>query len=152
MPAPRRITVRDLAGIDLREPVLTEEDLSGYFKGWELFNRQEYWHAHEAWEAVWMRHPEPSRLFFEGIIQLAAAYHLLIAKRRHGGMMGNFAKAEEKLRLFGGMFLGVDVRGLLDGISTARMEIGRFGAGRLEEFSPALLPRVTCSLRAPQKV
>jgi len=154
MPAPPRITVKDVAGVQLHEPVLTGEDTSDYLRGWELFSCTKYWHAHEAWEAVWKRHPEPSRLFFEGIIQLAAAYHLLTVKRLYRGTMGNFAKAEEKLRLLEGMFpgvdvaafLGVDVRLLLQDISAARTEIERVGAHRLEEFSPALLPHVACIL------
>ncbi len=148
MPAPPRITVQDVAGRDLPEPALTDVDIADYLTGWELFNRKRYWHAHEAWEAVWKRHPEPSRLFFEGIIQLAAAYHLLTVKRRYRGMMGNFAKAEEKLRLFGrrSRCLGVDVHALLQHITAAHVEIERVGAGALEDFSPALLPCVACSL------
>jgi hypothetical protein len=173
MPAPARITVRDVAAGDLREPALTNVDREDYLAGWELFNRGEYWHAHEAWEAVWKRHPEPWRLFLEGIIQLAAAYHLLTVKRRFSGMMGNFAKAEEKLRLFErvppdagmkagmeseplvvranypGSFLGVDVRALLRGIEAARRETERLGARNLEEFPTALLPRVVCALPSP---
>lgn len=148
MPAPARTTVRDVVGQDLDEPVLTDADIVHYLTGWELFNRMQYWRAHEAWEAVWKRHPEPSRLFFQGIIQLAAAYHLLTVKRRYRGMMGNFAKAEEKLKLFGerSRFLGVDVRALLQHVTSARTELGRVGAGDLENFPPALLPRVTCAL------
>jgi len=69
-------------------------------------------------------------------------------------MMGNFAKAEEKLRLFEGMFpgvdaaafLGIDVRLLLQNIIVARAEVERVGARRLEEFSPALLPHISCAL------
>jgi predicted metal-dependent hydrolase len=146
MPAPPKVRVKDVDGGALREPPLTDADVSDYLRGWNLFNRGEYWHAHEAWEAVWKRHPEPSRLFFEGIIQLAAAYHLLTVKRRHSGTMGNFSKAESKLRLFDGTFLGVDVRALLLSVGDARQEIERLGAGRLDEFPPALLPKVACAL------
>lgn len=159
MAAPPRITVADIAGIDLREPVLTDEDITEYLRGWELFNHREYWHAHESWEAVWKRHPEPPRLFFEGIIQLAAAYHLLTVKQRYRGTMGNFAKAEEKLRLFEGrtpkvdaaVFLGVDVRALLRGIAAARKEIGRVGGLRLHEFPPRMLPYVVCALPSARR-
>ena len=30
------------------------------------------WHAHESWK-IWLRHTEDERLFFQGIIQHAAA-------------------------------------------------------------------------------
>ena len=130
---------------------------SDYLTGWELFNRKEYWHAHEAWEAVWKRHPEPSRLFFEGIIQLAAAYHLLTVKRRYRGMMGNFAKAEEKLRLFGETIAG---RGVAFRESTCTLllqHITRSARGNREgrrrsgsRISRRHLPYVACSLTFPR--
>lgn len=124
------------------EPPLTDEDWREYERGWRLFNEQEYWHAHEAWENVWKRRPEESRIFFQGIIQLAAALHLLIVKRRYGGMMGNFEKAEQKLKMFSPRFLGVDVNTLLRFIATARTEIRRIGSGSLELFDRQLLPVV----------
>jgi hypothetical protein len=152
MRAPPRITVRDGAGRDLSEPALTDADIRDYLTGWELFNRKHYWHAHEAWEAVWKRHPEPSRLFFEGIIQLAAACHLLAGAVRYRGTVGNFAKAEERLKLFGerGRFLGVDVHALLQHIRAAQIELERVGAGGLRNVSPGLLPRVACTLTSPR--
>lgn len=126
----------------LLEPELSPNDWQDYEEGWRLFNAREFWHAHEAWERVWQRCHEESRIFFQSIIQLAAAYHLLLVKRRYGGMMRNFEKAEEKLRLFPTTFLGVDVHALLDAIEGAREEIERIGEGNLAAFDPAQLPRV----------
>jgi hypothetical protein len=138
----RKHSVHDIAPALLVEPALTDEDWREYERGWRLFNEQEYWHAHEAWENVWKRRPEESRIFFQGIIQLAAALHLLIVKRRYGGMMGNFEKAEKKLRMFPPRFLGVDVTKLLSFIAIARKEILRIGSGSLELFNRQLLPVV----------
>jgi len=138
----RKHSIHDITPALLVEPVLTDEDWREYERGWRLFNEQEYWHAHEAWENVWKRRPEESRIFFQGIIQLAAALHLLMVKRRYGGMMGNFEKAEKKLRLFPPCFLGVDVNKLLSFIAIARKEILRIGSGSLELFNRQLLPVV----------
>ncbi len=43
----------------------------------ELFNRGRFWHAHEAWEVVWLAERGEEREFLQGLIQLAAAYHHL---------------------------------------------------------------------------
>lgn len=126
----------------LVEPALSREDWIDYVEGWRLFNGHHFWHAHEAWESVWKRRPEESRIFFQGIIQLAAAYHLLVVKQRYGGMMKNFEKAEEKLRLFPSPFLGVNVGQLLTAIWNARVEIARNGAESLERFDLSLVPTV----------
>lgn len=127
---------------ELTEPEMDAADWQDYEKGWRLFNAREFWHAHEAWESVWKRRPEESRIFFQGIIQLSAAYHLLVVKQRYGGMMRNFEKAEEKLRLFPATFLGVDVHFLLDAIECARKEIARIGLDNLASFDRSLIPTV----------
>lgn len=121
---------------------MSAEDWSNYEEGWRLFNDRQFWQAHEAWENVWKRRPEESRIFFQGIVQLAAAYHLLLVKKRYGGMMRNFDKAEEKLKLFPSYFLRVDVAKLLRAIGVAREEVLRNGSGDLHRFDISLIPTV----------
>ena len=44
--------------------------------GVRLFNGLEFWHAHESWEELWLEEDDDDRvLFYQGLIQLAAAYH-----------------------------------------------------------------------------
>lgn len=122
---------------------MSPEDWREYEEGWRLFNERQFWRAHEAWESVWKRRPEESRIFFQGLIQLAAAYHLLLVKQRYVGMMRNFEKAEEKLRLFPPTFLKTNIRQLLASIDDARAEIAQIGANSLGLFNPALIPIMT---------
>ncbi len=122
---------------------MASEDWREFKEGIHLFNEQRFWHAHEAWENVWKRRPEESRIFFQGIIQVAAAYHLLLAKNRFGGMMKNFAKAEEKLRLFPDHFLGLSISQLLSAIQDSRKEAERLGAERLDRFDLTSIPVLT---------
>ncbi|MBX2991277.1 MAG: DUF309 domain-containing protein [Bacteroidetes bacterium] len=143
----RKKSVSEIDVALLSEPELSFEDWKEYEEGWRLFNERQFWHAHEAWENVWRRRPEESRIFFQGIIQLAAAYHLLVVKKRYGGMMRNFEKAEEKLKLFPPFFLGVDVDGLLQAIKRARAEIRRVGAEHLADCDLSVIPVV--SIRLP---
>lgn len=140
-----RKSVDQIDRVQLTEPHLDEEEWKSYVQGWQLFNERKFWHAHEAWENVWKRHSSESRIFFQALIQLAAAYHLLAIPRRYNGMMRNFAKAEEKLKLFPATFLGVDVKALLDAIDAARGVISRIGRDHLDMFPlshiPAVIPR-----------
>ena len=43
--------------------------------GISLFNATEFWHAHEAWEELWLAAEGDRKQFLQGLIQLAAAYH-----------------------------------------------------------------------------
>ncbi len=127
---------------EIEEPDLSVEQRNMYWDGWDLFNKGKFWHAHEAWEEVWKQRPEKSRIFFQGIIQLAAAYHLL-AQGRHGGMTKNFDKAEKKLRLFPDVFLQTNVKLLLVAIERARVEVRRIGHAHLDKFDMTLIPKIT---------
>ena len=139
---PRKKTAAEVQSATLTEPALTDEDWRDYAEGWRLFSERRFWHAHEVWESIWKRHPEDSRIFFQGIIQFAAAYHLLLVKKRYGGMMRNFEKAEEKLKLFGGMYLRVDVAHLLNAINEARIEVARIGQDHLDRFDVSIIPTI----------
>jgi len=44
-------------------------------EGVRLFDRGEYWHAHEAWERAWRLERGTDRHYLKGLIQFAAALH-----------------------------------------------------------------------------
>ncbi len=138
----RKKSVSEIDPALVAEPEMSADDWRDYEEGWRLFNERQFWHAHEAWENVWKRRPEESRIFFQGIVQLAAAYHLLLVKKRYGGMMRNFEKAEEKLKLFPSFFLRVDVSTLLHSINIAREEVLRIGKDNLDKFDLSLIPSI----------
>lgn len=52
----------------------------------DLFNAEEFWESHEAWEKIWQRHLEPWRFFVQGLIQAAAGHHQLRRGIRHGAI------------------------------------------------------------------
>ncbi len=46
-------------------------------EGLRCYHAEEFFAAHEHWELVWLKLPEPEKTFLQGLIQLAAAfYHL----------------------------------------------------------------------------
>jgi uncharacterized protein len=46
-----------------------------YQKGLEAFNSGHFYEAHEHWEEVWLETPNPDKMFLQGLIQVAAAFH-----------------------------------------------------------------------------
>ena len=44
-------------------------------RGADLFNRGLHWEAHEAWEQLWLELSDEPRVFVQGLIQVAAAFH-----------------------------------------------------------------------------
>src|ERR1700693_4285149 len=46
-------------------------------EGLRLYDAGEFFTAHEAWESVWLKVPEPEKTFLQGLIQVTAAFHHL---------------------------------------------------------------------------
>ncbi|MDE2998952.1 MAG: DUF309 domain-containing protein [Gemmatimonadota bacterium] len=126
---------------DVVEPSMSVEDWTDFEKGVRLFNGREHWESHEAWEQVWRRHNEPSRIFFQGLIQLAAAYHQLQRGIYHG-VVKHYNNAYFKLRQFPVQFLGVDVGALRRNIENGLAEAERLGPERLGDFPRHLVAKV----------
>ena len=121
---------------------MSAEDWVEFEHGVKLFNACKFWHSHEAWEQVWLRHHEDERLFFQGLIQLAAAYHQLLTRGSHRGLMNNFDKAYEKLAVFEPEYLGVLVKPLLKFIEEGKKEAGRLGPDGIQDFNHNLIPKM----------
>lgn len=81
--------------------------MSAIEKGVALFNDREFWHAHEAWEAIWLKATGEEKVFLQGLIQLAAAYHHVQRGTFSGGVR-LFDAALRKLEPFAGDYLGID--------------------------------------------
>jgi predicted metal-dependent hydrolase len=69
-------------------------------RGVELFNGHEFWHAHEAWEEVWLRAEGDEKQFLQGLIQLAAAYHHVKRGTSPRGAVRLFDAALRRLQPF----------------------------------------------------
>src|ERR1700693_4341649 len=44
-------------------------------KGLDAFNSAHFYDAHEHWEEVWLETRNPEKMFLQGLIQVAAAFH-----------------------------------------------------------------------------
>lgn len=113
-------------------------------QGVELFNAGEYWHAHEAWEVVWLDAERADRYFYQGLIQVAAAFVHLV-RREYPGTVSLLDAGLEKLEPYPESFRGVALGRLLAGVKAARVEVVRLGAKRLGEYDRSLIPRIEIS-------
>jgi hypothetical protein len=80
---------------------------SSLAEGIALFNDQKFWHAHEAWERLWLAANGDEKRFLQGLIQLAAAYHHVQRGTFRGGVR-LFDAALSKLAPYSVHFLEID--------------------------------------------
>ena len=108
--------------------------------GITLFNTHRFWHAHEAWERDWLVAEGDEKLFLQGLIQLAAAYHHVQRGTFRGGIR-LFDAALAKLEPFPTDYAGVD---RADAVELARRHRTRIAAG--EHVDASEYPKLRVSL------
>ncbi len=123
------------------EPKMSTADWADFQRAVALFNRGSFWESHEAWEQVWRRHSEPSRLFFQALIQLAAGYHHLQRGVYHG-VVKHLNNALYKLQPFPAVFLRMDVAALRRKIEAGLAQIQQLGEHRLDQFDTSLIAKL----------
>lgn len=103
------------------EPVLARDP--DFAAGLALFNAGHFWHAHEAWELLWLRSNGEQRRFIQGLIQVAAALvHWERGNQR--GLQLNWCKARPKLAPLPSPFATINLTQLIiwmDGMMAATM-------------------------------
>lgn len=123
----------------LQEFVLTRSQQLKFDEGKKLFNEGKFWEAHEAWEEVWKEREEEGRIFFQGIIQAAAAYHLMFVRPRLSGARRNILKSLAILELFPAQYLNINVEALRSALGLSLKTI--------DEKSPTSRPHLDRSLQ-----
>jgi predicted metal-dependent hydrolase len=110
-------------------------------KGIELFNRREFYEAHEAWEEGWIDELSDSRVLLQGLIQVAAGFY----KLQCASPIGTVKLLElglAKLRPFVGNSLGVDLEALLGQVERWLARAKQLVAENRADFDPSQLPRI----------
>lgn len=76
--------------------------------GAELFNRGEYFEAHEVWEELWLECPAAERRFVQALIQAAVAvYHF--GRGNHAGAVRLFHSGRRYMEPYRPTHRGLDV-------------------------------------------
>jgi predicted metal-dependent hydrolase len=99
-----------------------------YLAGVVLFNRRDYFAAHEVWEDLWHDCPSADRRFYQSLIQAAVAlYHW--ARGNETGARRLFDSGRRYMTPFGPRHLGLDV-------SAFWAAVGRAVAGPRDGYRP----------------
>jgi uncharacterized protein len=109
--------------------------------GIDLYNAGHYWNAHEAWEQVWLDSEREMRGFYQGLIQVTAAF-VHVTRAEFPGSIRLLDAGIAKLEKYPATFHGVKLGGLLNGAKTARSRLWALGEKRLAEFDHALIPQI----------
>ncbi len=111
-------------------------------RGAELFNRGEYFEAHEAWEELWLALEDEPKLFVQGLIHVAAAGHKAFAQNQPRGCVRLLTTALEKLERAPPDFLGVETGRFIPAVRRMLAEAVRWSAGNVTGLHPSLVPPI----------
>lgn len=90
-------------------------DHAGFDRGAALFNRREYFDAHEVWEDVWRAAPLEEKRFLQGLIQVAVALHHH-SRGNLDGARSLLARAQRNLAGYADSYCSVDLAAVRQGI------------------------------------
>ena len=94
-------------------------DQARFQAGIELFNRAAFFDAHEVLEDVWRAAPQKERLFLQGLIQVAVAFHHH-STGNLAGAQSLLARGCRNLETYPGDFAGVSLRDFLQAMTAWR--------------------------------
>jgi len=124
-------------------------DDDAWARGLKLYAAGDHWHAHEAWEALWLRRKDSDEgAFVRAAIQVAAA----MVKAEQGNMTGvgkNLQKAVANLNGLSERCRGVDTRALAAACERCAGHAQANGGSFDWRFKPNIkpLPRASASVR-----
>ena len=111
-----------------------------YLEGLARFNAERFWDAHETLEDLWAELSGGPKRFYQGLIQMAAAFHLVReGEARMYGAAQNFSDAREKFASYPELYGGLDCAWLAERCARCHAEALAVARGDRETFDRALL-------------
>jgi predicted metal-dependent hydrolase len=93
-----------------------------YYRAVGLFNDAEFFEAHETWEDVWRAAVPPEKLFLQGLIQVAVAFHHH-SKGNLAGARSLLERAHRNLSGYPDNFGGIRLAALLKSVTLWRQAL-----------------------------
>jgi uncharacterized protein len=112
--------------------------------GVDLYNAGHYWNAHEAWEEVWLEAEHGMRAFYQGLIQVTAAF-VHVTRNEYPGSIRLLQSGIAKLEGYPASFMGIELSPLIEGARRSRMQLMMLGEKRIAEFDRSLIPKIETS-------
>ena len=110
--------------------------------GIDLYNAGHYWNAHEAWEEVWLESERSLRAFYQGLIQVTAAF-VHVTHNRYPGAVKLLGEGIAKLEAYPQIMMGIDLHALLTGARECRQQLLLLGEAGVKDFDRGLIPKIT---------
>jgi uncharacterized protein len=97
-----------VSGATVAEPVLSQEEAAAFRRGVGEFNDGLFFECHDTLEELWAGLRGPWRDFFQGLIQVAVAFHHL-SNLNAGGASSMMERALGRFRVYPGRYFGFDL-------------------------------------------
>lgn len=110
-------------------------------EGLELFNRGEYFLAHEKLEEAWNEDQSPARNLYRAVIQVAVAY-LQIQRRNYNGAYKMFLRLRRWIEPLPEVCRGVDVGRLRKDANQVFKHLVEGGRKQIDQFDQTLFKPV----------
>jgi predicted metal-dependent hydrolase len=118
---------------------LSEEELLLF--GIDLYNAGHYWHAHEAWEMVWLDAPDRMRFFYQGLIQVTAAF-VHVVRNEYPGAVRLLEQGIEKLERYPESYENVALGELIADARAVHSRLVELGERGISDFDRSLIPPI----------
>jgi len=112
--------------------------------GLKLFNKKEFFEAHEALEDAWREEKGDVRELYRGILQVAVVY-LHITRGNYDGAVKVFDRSMRWLKDWPNVCRGIQVGKLMENAENVMKVVRELGKEKLGEFDPSLLKPVEWS-------
>jgi predicted metal-dependent hydrolase len=110
-----------------------------YLAGIVLFNRGDFFEAHEVWESLWMETFGPEKQFFQGLIQAAVGLcHFCNGNVR--GAVKLYHSSRDYLQRYGSPYLGLDQTTFWGQMDRCYAELLAAGPAEKIEIREELIP------------
>jgi predicted metal-dependent hydrolase len=109
-----------------------------FHKGIEEFNQQEFYACHDTLEEIWMDSVEPSKTFYQGILQIAVGcYHL--SNNNWRGAVILLGEGTRKLREYEPDYFEIDVSNLIENSYKLLTTLQQISPDSVAEFYQKLI-------------
>lgn len=93
------------------EPVLTAEERAAFERGVAEYNQRLFFECHDTLEELWSGMRGPTRDFFQGLIQVAVAFHH-VSNANAPGAVSMIERALGRFRAYPARYFGFDLDAL----------------------------------------
>ncbi|MEB3282650.1 MAG: DUF309 domain-containing protein [Lyngbya sp.] len=104
-----------------------------FWQGIEEFNQQEYYACHDTLEALWMEAMEPTKKFYQGILQIAVGlYHL--SNHNWRGAVTSMGEGMRRLDYYQPDYFNINVEELIDQTANLLRAMQEAGPDKVADF------------------